>query len=128
MTTIKVEYNDNNNEMNDINNNILNNFYKRKENFYCNSKNVEKNLINMFNPCSKNVYFDDSSLIKENKSIQNINNSSLKEIIDLFSDQSILNNNENEKKPKNNHANINKKEQNKLNFEKDFNFYLNQLF
>ena len=116
MTTIKVEYNDNNNEINDINNNILYNFYKRKDNFYCNSKNVAKNLINMFNSCSKNINFDDSSLINKNESIKNINNSSFQEMMDLFS-----NNNENEKKVNDNQTIVIKNEQNKINFEKDFN-------
>ena len=90
MTTIKAEYNYNNNEIIDVNNNLLYNFYKRKENFYCStkSKNVVKNLLNIFNSCSKKGYFDGSSI--NGKSLKNLNNSSFQEILDLFSDKSFL--------------------------------------
>lgn len=119
MTTIKAEYNINNDDIKEIDNNLLYNFYKRKDNFYCTTKsnNVTKNLLNMFNSCSKKKNLDGSSFILENKSIKNINNSSFQEILDLFSDKSILTNNENE----DNKTIIVKDTQKKLNMLKDFN-------
>ena len=119
MTTIKADYNDN--KIIDMNNNLLYNFYKRKENFYCSSKskNVVKNLLNIFNSCSKKYYYDGPSIDGQSiKNINNLNNSSFQEILDLFSDKSILTN-----KDKDNNTIIIKDIENKfkLNSMKDFN-------
>ena len=121
MTTIKAEYNNNNDEKININNGLLLNFYKRKENFYCSTKsnNVVKNLLNIFNSCSKKLNFDGSSI--DNQSLKNLNSSSFQEILDLFSDKSVLT--EKEYKNNDNKTIIIKEEENKLNFNlmKDFN-------
>ena len=115
MTTIKADYN--NNEIIDFNNNnFLINYYAQKDNYNCstNSKKITKNLLNMFNSCSKNLNIEDSHI--ENQSIKNINTSSFQEIIDLFSDKSNIVTDKNE----NNNAMI-KDTQKKLSILNDFN-------
>lgn len=90
MSTVKADYN--NNQIIDINNNnILLNYFKKRENFNYSSKsrkNVAKNLLGVFNSCSKKLNFDDSSVNIDSQSLQNLNNLSFQEIIDLFSSQS----------------------------------------
>ena len=116
MTTIKAEFN--NNEIIDINNNFINNYYKRKDNFYCssNSRKISKNLLNMFNSCSKKFNIDGSSLnIENNTEIKKINNSSFQEIMDLFSDKSSIINDKNE------NNNIKLDTNKKINLLKEFN-------
>ena len=85
-TTIKADYD--NNEIIDFNdNNFLINYYAQKDNNNCsNSKKITKNLLNMFNSCSKNLNIKDSDI--DNQGIKNINTSCIQEIIDLFSDES----------------------------------------
>ena len=92
MTTVKADY-DNKNEIIDNNNN--NNFLYNYFNCTSKSKKVAKNLINMFNSCSKKLNFEGSSLNINSQSIKNINNSSFQEIIDLFSDKSFEKNSNN---------------------------------
>ena len=115
MTTIKAEYNNN-----EIIDNFINNYYKRTDNFYCSSKSkkITKNLLNMFNSCSKKVNFDGSSVNIENnnKDFKNINNSSYQEIMDLFSDKSGIIND------KNVNNNVPLDAQKKINLLKEFNF------
>ena len=90
MSTVKADYN--NNQIIDINNNnILLNFFKKRENFNYSTKsrkNIAKNLLGVFNSCSKKLNFDDSSVNIDSQSLQNLNNISFQEIIDLFSSQS----------------------------------------
>ena len=123
MTTIKADYNNynnnNNNELIDINNNLLINFYKKKDNINCStqSKKIAKNLLNIFNSCSKKINFDGSSLNIDNQSLKNINNSSFQEIMDLFSDRSIMTIDKNE----NNNTILIKDTQKKLTILSEFN-------
>ena len=123
MTTIKADYNNNNNNNNneliDINNNLLINFYKKKDNINCStqSKKIAKNLLNIFNSCSKKINFDGSSLNIDNQSLKNINNSSFQEIMDLFSDRSIMTIDKNE----NNNTILIKDTQKKLTILSEFN-------
>ena len=90
MSTVKADYN--NNQVIDINNNnILLNYFKKRENFNYSTKsrkNIAKNLLGVFNSCSKKLNFDDSSVNIDSQSLKNLNNLSFQEIIDLFSNQS----------------------------------------
>ena len=90
MSTVKADYN--NNQVIDINNNnILLNYFKKRENFNYSTKsrkNIAKNLLGVFNSCSKKLNFEDSSVNIDSQSLKNLNNLSFQEIIDLFSSQS----------------------------------------
>ena len=108
MTTVKAEFKSKN-EIIDINNNFFYNYYKLKDNYNSKSKKIAKNLLNMFNSCSKKLNFDGSSLNIDSKSLKKINDSSYQEIIDLFSDKSF------EKNEENNNTNVVRISQNNLN-------------
>ena len=90
MSTVKADYN--NNQVIEIkNSNILLNYFKKRENLNYSTKsrkNIAKNLLSVFNSCSKKLNFDDSSVNIDSQSLKNLNNLSFQEIIDLFSNQS----------------------------------------
>lgn len=90
ISTVKADYS--NNQVIEINNNnILLNYFKKRENLNYSTKskkNIAKNLLGVFNSCSKKLNFDDSSANIDSQSLKNLNNLSFQEIIDLFSSQS----------------------------------------
>ena len=56
---------------------------------------ITKNLLNIFNSCSKNLNIKDSHI--DNQSVKNINTSNIQEIIGLFSDKNNKTKDKNEK-------------------------------